>query len=793
MNYQAIIFDLDGVIVSTDRFHYRAWKTLADHLGIYFDEHINERLRGVSRMESLDIVLEKSAVPYCEGEKRVFAEEKNNLYRSYLEELTPKDLDPTVMKTMLTLRERGFKLVIGSSSKNTRYILERLGLSTFFDAVVDGNDLSKSKPDPEVFLLAAKRVGASPERCLVGEDAEAGLKAAKAARMGTAAIGYAATLRSADYDLKEFADLTRLLFRPDCRVSGLALKGILDDSVSFVLGNQLKNREHWHKFCEVFSTKEDQKDEGWRCEYFGKLMRGACLIYAYRHDLELYDILTEAVNDLLSRQEESGRISSYVEGEDLKGWDVWGRKYVLTGLLHYYDICQDGELRKKVLEACCRHVDEMMRSIGEGEGKKPIARTSDWWKGVNSCSILEAIVELYRRTGESRYWDFATYILNSGGANGANLIELALSDKECPYQYPVVKAYEVMSFFEGVLAYYELSGEKRYLQAVKNFTDAIMKTDITIIGCAGCTNELFDGSRNKQTEYSSVIMQETCVGVTWMRLNARLYGLCKDPLYLDRVELTGYNDLLGALNVEGNEQYSFELQKYMPGMAFDSYSPLYMNSRGRGIGGFKTFASGGHYGCCIAIGAAGLALMPLLSYLDDEGVCVVNYFVPGEFKIGKNEFKVVTEFPRVLKGRIEFRGRQRFRFRNPEWSFGLRLNGKEFTQAGYVDFIAEDGLEVEYIAGFRHYELNNKLAFSFGPLVLASDQLKVDYPISKPIPLSAIKKPDLTLLPPEKGEQVRLLLRSVDGDFLLTDYQSAGKKWLEKNAIITVWHNEVDH
>ena len=792
MNYQAVIFDLDGVIVSTDRFHYRAWKALADELRIYFDEQINERLRGVSRMDSLEIVLEKSPLKYTKNEKLALAEEKNELYRQYLQELTPADLDPTVKETLDCLRERGFKLAIGSSSKNTGFILSRLGLDHYFDVVVDGNDISKSKPDPEVFLLAAQRLGVPAERCLVVEDAEAGIKAAYAAKMGAAALGYAASLHIADYDLPEFADLTRLLFRPDCRVKKLKLKGILDDSVDFVLNTQLKNREYWHKFCEVFSTKEDQADEGWRCEYFGKLMRGSCLVYAYHPDPELYDILTEAAKDLLSRQEPSGRISSYPEDDELKGWDVWGRKYVLTGLLHYYDICHDPELKKQVMGACRRHVDQMIMTIGEGEGKKPITMTSDWWKGVNSCSILESIVELYRRTGERRYWDFATYIINSGGANGANLIELALANKECPYQYPVVKAYEVMSFFEGALAYYEVGGESSYLQAVKNFTEAIMKTDITLIGCAGCTNELFDGSRNKQTEYSSVIMQETCVGVTWMRLNARLYCLTNDPKYLDRIELTGYNDLLGALNLEGNEQYSFELQQYMPGMAFDSYSPLYMNSRGRGIGGFKTFASGGHYGCCIAIGAAGLALMPLLSYLDKDGTCVVNYFVPGEFAIGDEHFKVVTEFPRALKGRIEFKGTKRFHFRNPEWSQGLRLNGQEFQTTGYVDFTATDGLQVEFIAGFRHYELNGKLAFSFGPLVLASDQLKVDYAIEKPIPRSAIEHPDFTLLPPEKGEQIRLALHSVNGDFLLTDYQSCGKKWREKNAIITVWHNEVD-
>jgi len=180
MKYKAIIFDLDGVICHTDQYHFQAWKQLADRLGIPFNEQDNDRLRGVSRMESLNIILEKSSRIYSEQEKLAFAEEKNEYYKKLLIQMTPSDLPEGVLETLQELRSRGLLLGIGSSSKNTKLILSRLGLADFFDAVADGTEISHSKPDPEVFLLAAEKLGVSPAESLVVEDADAGIEAAKA-------------------------------------------------------------------------------------------------------------------------------------------------------------------------------------------------------------------------------------------------------------------------------------------------------------------------------------------------------------------------------------------------------------------------------------------------------------------------------------------------------------------------------------------------------------------------------------------------------------------------------------
>ena len=190
---KGLIFDLDGVLVFTDKFHYQAWKTMADELGVYFDETINHRLRGVSRMDSLEIILERYEGPDLSlREKEKLAEKKNEIYRTLLESMTPDDVTKEVRDTLTKLREKGYKLAIGSSSKNAKFILEKVELKDAFDAISDGNNITKSKPDPEVFLKAAEYLGLPPKACMVVEDAEAGIEAAKKGGMYAAGIGEAA-------------------------------------------------------------------------------------------------------------------------------------------------------------------------------------------------------------------------------------------------------------------------------------------------------------------------------------------------------------------------------------------------------------------------------------------------------------------------------------------------------------------------------------------------------------------------------------------------------------------------
>ena len=212
MNFKAIIFDLDGVICSTDEYHYQAWKKMADSMGIYFDRTINNRLRGVSRMESLEIILESyQGQPLSDAKKEELATMKNDIYRESLHQMSTADLSDEVRDTLNALRAKGLRLAIGSSSKNTPFILKRLGLENFFDAVSDGNNITRPKPDPEVFLKAAQFVDMEPADCLVVEDAVSGAQAGHAGGFQVACVGDASAAGAGDFNLKSFGQLLELV------------------------------------------------------------------------------------------------------------------------------------------------------------------------------------------------------------------------------------------------------------------------------------------------------------------------------------------------------------------------------------------------------------------------------------------------------------------------------------------------------------------------------------------------------------------------------------------------------
>ncbi len=208
---QAVIFDLDGVLCSTDHFHFQAWKVIADEENIEFNEEINHRLRGVSRMGSLEIILEKASRPYTHPEKEALCEKKNKLYVSLLASLTKNDLLPGVQHVLTTLRGNKVLLAVGSSSRNAPLILDKLGLGSFFDAVADGSEIVHSKPDPEVFLLAAQKLGVSSEHCLVVEDATAGIEAAHRAGMLSAGISQAFDAPHCSVSLHKIEDVVTFL------------------------------------------------------------------------------------------------------------------------------------------------------------------------------------------------------------------------------------------------------------------------------------------------------------------------------------------------------------------------------------------------------------------------------------------------------------------------------------------------------------------------------------------------------------------------------------------------------
>jgi beta-phosphoglucomutase len=207
MRKVGFIFDLDGVIVDTAGYHYLAWKKLADQLGIDFDEEQNERFKGVSRKRCLEILLELGGLQVSQEQFDAWLAEKNEDYLSYINEMDSSEILPDVTRVLEYLKDLHIPMALGSASKNARPILEKVQLLTYFKAVVDGNEVSKAKPDPEVFLIAARDLGVPPEDCVVFEDAVAGIEAANRAGMTSIGIGDPGILGEADYTFRDFTEI----------------------------------------------------------------------------------------------------------------------------------------------------------------------------------------------------------------------------------------------------------------------------------------------------------------------------------------------------------------------------------------------------------------------------------------------------------------------------------------------------------------------------------------------------------------------------------------------------------
>ena len=204
MTKKAFIFDLDGVIVDTAKYHYLAWKKIANELGIEFTHEHNELLKGVSRVRSLDIILGLGQVEASQEQKNQWLIQKNEDYLTYLVDMDQREILPGVMQVLEFLKANNQPIALGSASKNARPILEKTGILSYFDVIVDGNDVSNAKPDPEVFLQAAQKLGITNENSIVFEDSVAGIQAANIAAMKSIGIGDATILNEAKYNFKDF-------------------------------------------------------------------------------------------------------------------------------------------------------------------------------------------------------------------------------------------------------------------------------------------------------------------------------------------------------------------------------------------------------------------------------------------------------------------------------------------------------------------------------------------------------------------------------------------------------------
>ncbi len=615
-------------------------------------------------------------------------------------------------------------------------------------------------------------------------------------------------------------------------------RGLCDHNIRFIEEISLLDPVLWRRFVEQFRLYSDSEKATWKGEYWGKMMRGAAFTYSYTQNEALYAVLTATVEDMLASADDLGRISTYSTDKEFDGWDLWCRKYVLLGMQYYAEICKDAALIERLKASMCAQLDYIMSKIGTGQGKRAITSATRHWRGLNSVSILEPVVRLYKLTGEKRYLDFADYIVSTGGTSVVNIFDLAYEDQLHPYQYPVTKAYEMTSCFEGLLEYYTVTGEGKHRTAIINFANQILAHDFTVIGCSGCTHELFDHSTVRQantTNYNT--MQETCVTVTLMKFFYRLNMLTGDARYADAFETSLYNAYFGSINTEGVIEPT--VRETLPGavyepLPFDSYSPLTANTRGKGIGGLQLMPDNHYYGCCACIGSMGNGLIPKMLLMKREGSTVINLYTEGVLSSttasGRPlQLTVCTDYP--VAGHIEIQvgtaAAEQFAIllRNPAWSKTTRVlvNGSDMPVCdGYItlertwrdgDVITlELDMRTEAIRPipYGHQVLMNKViwgqnymiptydeedprakdhvALRRGPLVLAVDN-RLGYDVDSPLDIAVDEQgyADVRLAVASRAPYSCIAefdVKLTDGGFAaVTDYASAGKTWNEESKM----------
>ncbi len=575
--------------------------------------------------------------------------------------------------------------------------------------------------------------------------------------------------------------------------------GIMDKQARFIEENQLFNEEDWELFVHQFEIAPDDEDNGWRGEYFGKMMRGACMTYQYTRNKKLYDLLKKTVLKMLDCQDDLGRFSTYSKNCEFDGWDMWCRKYVLLGFLHFHEICPEQDIREQIVNALSKHLDYIVENVGVG--KIELGQTSKWWGAINSASILEPVIKMYNITGKEAYLSFAEYIIDFLTNSEVNIITLALENKVMPYQYPTTKAYEMMSCFEGLLEYYRLTGEENCKTAVINFVDAVYMSDITIIGCAGCEHELFNNAVATQTDTDyKGIMQETCVTVTWMKLCNQLLLLTGDGKYADYIECSLYNALYGAINNKKNTTNG--------GFMFDSYSPLTLGQRGRMVGGYKNISSDKYYGCCAAIGAAGTALPLLTSITTTNDGVAINYYEQGNVTVNGYNLAIETNYPAEETVKIKVidacQGKGCIYLRIPEFSgknTKIFVNGQahpieSLSESSYLLLCREwqcgDTVEIIFDMNPRIVrpvgiegkdETKDYFAVLYGPLVLARDleitQTGDTVKFNEKLEIASKNCDDFDCL-------FRADVAIGNSKMEMIDYASSGKTW-DENSLVEAW------
>ena len=475
---------------------------------------------------------------------------------------------------------------------------------------------------------------------------------------------------------------------------------------------------------EPFRHKEDRSS--WSTEFIGKWMLGAIEMYRYNSDPALFEKISKGIHDLVATQQEDGFIGSYPPEARLTHWDIWGRKYTPLALISYYRLT--GE--KSVLEAAAKSIDCLIKDLNERN--VDIASTGNYF-GMASCSVLEPVVYLYKETLCQKYLDFALSIVGSIERDGSSqLITKALNEVPVSQSsaFPTrwwsssngMKAYEMMSCYEGLVELASVTGNQEYITAAEKTVESIVRDEINIAG-SGAAFECWYMGRERQTIPTYHTM-ETCVTFTWMQFCARLLEKTGKSYYADLFEKTMYNALMAAMKDDGSE--------------ISKYSPLEGHrSRGEDQCGLCI-------NCCNANGPRGYALIPKTAMTFKDNSLSVNLYLPMEasFASGRNSVgvKVETGYPVDGKVRLSLDARKMSEFslalRVPSWSegkFAVTVNGEAqdcVPDNGYVKICRKwkggDVVEIDMEIKTKVVELNNMQAVVRGPLVFARDSRFAD-------------------------------------------------------------------
>ena len=460
------------------------------------------------------------------------------------------------------------------------------------------------------------------------------------------------------------------------------LSGYLDRIIRLSCDKWNKGDVPYKETVEFFRTGRKQFALG---EMWGKLVRSGSLFYRYTADPELKTILAAAVADMLSTERPNGSISCVAPEEQPETSDLWERKYVLIGLQDYYDYV---EQKPEILESLKRQVDCLIAQLG----KPPKTSILDvgWSHGghgknhIESSTLLEPVVRLYKMTGEQRYLDFAEYIISEGGCLEANLFEAAYNNV-LPYKmckiYP--KAYDTLSLFEGLVEFYRCTENVYHRQCALNLFENVRRYEITVIGNGGSdqpyhptvAGEAFGNTAIEQTNPNMTRMMETCTGVTWMKYCSHLLRLEGNQKYIDEIEKYVYNGLIGAMKPDGR---GFSYVNLLNGV----------KTNDSGWGWMFDSRHGGklHVTCCNLNGPEGLAYIPYIAVMQDaQRNPVINLYNAATVKTktptGKPlTLEIITDFPKSgdVKIRVNVEKPEEFtlKLKIPSWSENTLLAGE---------------------------------------------------------------------------------------------------------------------